>query len=347
MNQTAEPSKIMLSVISPFYNEGGKNAAGIAQYFDTMLGLLESVRLDGQSINFEIICIDDGSNDDTLALLGERARQDKRIKVLGLSRNFGKEAALSAGLDFCCGDASIPIDADLQDPPELIPQMLQLWHDSHKNGLPFHVILPIKEQRKADSMLKRSTAALFYKLMQFLSDSPIPKQAADFRLLDRKAVDAVKAMREKNRFMKGILSWPGFRTKTIFYERPARKHGKTKYNYRKMLSYALDGIFGFSVAPLRLFLYLGLLVLGGAFVLMLHTLIGYFHGVSVAGFSSLMLTMLFLNGINLFGIGIVGEYIGRIYRETKNRPIYVVEQNINLPQKPDEPGDSFSIEPEH
>ena len=346
MNQTAEPSKIMLSVISPFYNEGGKNAAGIAQYFDTMLGLLEGVRLDGQSIDFEIICIDDGSNDDTLALLGERARQDERIKVLGLSRNFGKEAAVSAGLDFCCGDAAIPFDADLQHPPGLIPQMLQLWHDSHKNGLPFHVILPIRAQRKADSLLKRSTAALLYNLMQFLSDSPIPKQAADFRLLDRKAIDAVKAMREKNRFMKGILSWPGFRTKTINYDLAERKHGKAKQNYAKLFSLALDGIFGFSVAPLRLFLYLGMLVLGGAFVLMLHTLIGYFRGVAAAGFPSLMLTMLFLNGINLLGIGIVGEYIGRIYRETKNRPIYVIEQSVNLPQKPDEPRDSFHTKPE-
>ena len=199
MKQESLPplKKYFISIISPFYNEGGENAAGIAQYFETMLGLLEGVRLDGQNIDFEIICIDDGSSDNTLALLGERARQDKRIKALGLSRNFGKEAAISAGLDFCCGDAAIPIDADLQDPPELIPQMLQLWHNSHKNGLPFHVILPIRGQRKADSLLKRSTAALFYNLMQFLSDSPIPKQAADFRLLDRKAIDAVKAMREK------------------------------------------------------------------------------------------------------------------------------------------------------
>ena len=330
MDKQATPRKPMISIISPFYNEGGKNAAGIVQYFDTMLVLLESIRLDGQSIDFEILCINDGSADDTLMLLSERAQRDKRIKVLGLSRNFGKEAALSAGLDVCGGDVAIPFDADLQHPPEIIPEMLELWHESRKTGLPFHIILPIRKQRKADSALKCSTAALFYHLMQFLSDSPLPKQAADFRLLDRKAIDAITAMREKNRFMKGILSWPGFRTKTIFYNLAERKYGKTKYNYRKMLSYALDGVFGFSVKPLRVFAVLGLLVLGGAFALMLHTLIAYFRGVATAGFPTIMLTMLFLNGINLLGIGIVGEYIGRIYNETKNRPIYVIEESINL-----------------
>ena len=228
MDKQTTPRKPMISIISPFYNEGGKNAAGIAQYFDTMLNLLQNIRLDGQSIDFEILCINDGSADDTLALLSERAQQDKRIKVLGLSRNFGKEAALSAGLDFCCGDAAIPIDADLQDPPEIIPQMLKLWHEFRKTERPFHIILPIRKQRKADSALKRSTAALFYHLMEFLSDSPIPKQASDFRLLDRKAIDAITAMREKNRFMKGILSWPGFRTKTIFLQSPSEEVRKSK-----------------------------------------------------------------------------------------------------------------------
>ncbi|WGK70336.1 glycosyltransferase family 2 protein [Candidatus Haliotispira prima] len=321
----------LLSIITPFYNE----AEGVEHYFSILLPILEGIRLGGeageQGLDFEVLCIDDGSSDVTLPLLLECARRDERIKVLQFSRNFGKEAALSAGLDFCRGDAAIPLDADLQDPPELIPKMLQLWYASKgsANGS-IDVVLPVRTNRK-DPLFKKLTAKLFYELIGKISSSDIPRQVADFRLLDRRVIDVICQLREKHRFMRGLLSWPGFRIEHISYQRPERKYGETKYNYKRMLSYALDGIFAFSTVPLRFFSYFGSLVLLiGLFLALRAIVIKLWLQDAEPGYTSTIVLLVFFSGAILLGQGIIGEYIGRIYHEVKNRPIYVVQNSYNI-----------------
>ncbi len=314
------PQPVKLSIISPFYNEEG----AITQYFEHVLPVLKSICTD-----FEIICIDDGSRDATYAELKEWAVQETRIKTICFSRNFGKEAAISAGLDLCSGEAVIPLDADLQDPPKLMKKMFDLWEGSQGTAEPINVVLPIRSFRK-DPLLKRWTADIFYHLFNHLARSPIPAQAPDFRLMDRKVVNAVCQLREKNRFMRGLLAWPGFRVHRIPYTRPERQFGTTKYNYRKMFEYALDGIFGFSVKPLKLFSAFGLLVFIGGIILMGKTFIDYYSGRAITGYTTILLVVLFLNGINLLGIGILGEYIARIYTEVKDRPMYVIQETCNI-----------------
>lgn len=318
--QNAPKNQPLISIVSPFYYE----EEGIQQYFDKLLPILE-----GLSPDFEIICVDDGSKDQTYFLLCAHAAQDPRIKVLRLARNFGKEAALSAGLDYARGRVCIPLDADLQDPPELIPQMLQIWQDSQESPEPVHIVLPIRSSRQ-DPPLKKLTAALFYKLVKRISHSSIPAQASDFRLMDQKVLAVVRSMKERHRFMRGILSWPGFNVERIPYQRPGRTLGTTKYNYRRMLAYAMDGIFGFSVVPLRFFASLGASVLLLVLILAIRALIVKFFYYAEPGYTSLLLVMLFLNGCILLGLGIVGEYIGRVYHEVKGRPIYVVMDKQNI-----------------
>jgi glycosyltransferase involved in cell wall biosynthesis len=302
-----------LSIITPFYNEED----GIRDYFDKVLKILKK-----EKINYEIICVDDGSKDKTFELLQKQHKKDSRIKVLKLSRNFGKESALTAGLDFATGDAIIPIDADLQDPPELIPEMIKKWKEGYK-------VILMKRKSRNEGFLKKFTANLFYNLVNKISDSSIPKDIGDFRLMDKKVVEVIRRMREKSRFMKGILSWAGFKTEIIYFDRPERFKGKIKQNYKKLIGLALNGIFSFSTLPIRLFTFMGIITSLFAFIygayLFFKTV---FFGTDLAGYPSIMVAILFFSGVQLLGLGVLGEYIGRVFDETKNRPIYVIEEEI-------------------
>ena len=272
--------------------------------------------------NFEVICVDDGSTDSTLAELIELTKKDTRFRVLEFSRNFGKEAALSAGIDFANGDAVIPIDADLQDPPELIIKMVQLWKDGAE------VVLAKRVDRSTDSFMKRKTASLFYKLHNKLSTSMrIPENVGDFRLMDRVVVDALKQLPERQRFMKGLFAWVGFKSVTVEYSRSSRSAGETKFSGWRLWNFALEGITSFSLVPLKIWTYLGLF---GAFLAFLYasfiiirTLI---FGIVLPGYASLLVVVLFFGSLQLISLGILGEYIGRIYFETKNRPLYIVRK---------------------
>ena len=307
------PAPAELSLIVPVLDE----AASIDAF------LHEIAEAITETDRFEVIFVDDGSTDDTVArILAARQTCDFPIELIELSRNFGKEAAVTAGLDAAGGDAVVPIDVDLQDPPALVNDMLRRWRDGAD------IVLAIRRQRREDSLAKRLSAELFYRVANLISDTAIPRNAGDFRLMDRRVVNVVRGLRERNRFMKGLLSWPGFRTEAVYYDRTGRAHGQSKWRPGRLLRFALDGIFGFSTLPLRLFTYLGLAVSGGAFVylgfLVIHTLA---TGNAVPGYASLASFILFFNGLTLLGIGILGEYIGRIYGEVKARPIYVVARN--------------------
>lgn len=306
----------LVSILVPMYNE--------EEVFNSFFAKIEPI-LDSCTTNYEIICVDDGSKDNTAQLIAAKSDDDNRVKGLFLSRNFGKEAAMSAALDYANGDAVIPIDADLQDPPELIPQMLEQWEQG------FSVVYAKRISRETDTAVKRGTAGLFYKVFNSLSEMSIPENVGDYRLMDRRVVDEVKRLPEKERFMKGLFCWPGFSSTTVEYERQLRTEGETKFNYWKLWNFALDGITSFSSAPIRMGLYLGLLVSAIAFLygvgIMLKTVV---TGVDVPGYASLMVVVLFLGGIQLFFLGLLGEYIGRIYKEVKNRPIYIIEKTSGI-----------------
>lgn len=310
-----------LSILVPMYNE----AEVIPVFFDTINKVLAATDMD-----YEIICVNDGSQDNTLELLTARAARDPRIKVVSFSRNFGKEAAMTAALDYASGDAAIPIDADLQDPPELIHDMLRKWQEG------FDVVYAKRSSRDSDSMVKRKTARWFYNLFNRLSEVDIPENVGDYRLMSRRVLDVIKRLPEKERFMKGLFCWPGFKSATLEFERQVRAGGSTKFNYWKLWNFALSGITSFSTIPIRIGIYLGLFIAGLAFVygcyIITKTLI---YGIDEPGYASLMVVVLFLGGVQLFCFGLMGEYIGRIYKEIKNRPLYVVERTLGFDGKAD------------
>jgi glycosyltransferase involved in cell wall biosynthesis len=300
-----------VSLLIPVFNE--------AEALPFLLRELNQV-LGQVNLTCEIIFINDGSTDQTLDLLKNISEKDKRILIIDLSRNFGKEAALTAGLDICRGRAAIPVDADLQDPPDLIPELIAQW------GKGYDVVNAVRRSRREDSRLKRYSAHVFYRTLGRLSAINLPADTGDFRLLSRPVIDALKAMPERRRFMKGMFAWVGFRSTDIFYDRKARIAGKTTWNYFKLLNLAIEGITSFSSAPLRLAMYLGL---GVAFLSMTYAAVVIFKtlvwGESVAGYASLMVALLFLGAMQLICIGISGEYLGRVYEESKGRPIYLVK----------------------
>ena len=300
----------VLSIIVPVYNEVNT----IHPFYERLCAVMSPL-----SISWELICINDGSRDQTLSELLSLQQKDNRLSILDFSRNFGKEAALTAGLDWAQGEAVIPIDVDLQDPPELIPKMLEQWRSG------FDVVLAVRSKREFDSWLKRLTACGFYGLLQHVSDVPIPKNAGDFRLMSRAVVEALKNLPERRRFMKGLFAWVGFRTTTITYERPERLTGKSKFNYWRLWNFAIEGITSFSTAPLRISTYLGFIVsilaLINAIKIIFDTLL---FGNPVRGYPSLMVAILFLAGIQLMALGVIGEYLGRLYEESKQRPIYII-----------------------
>lgn len=305
-----------ISLVAPMYNE----SEVLQHFFDVVTPILEQI-----SPDWEIICVNDGSKDDTLAKLQALHQQDPRIKVINFSRNFGKEAGTTAGINFSRGKAVIPIDADLQDPPELILEMVEKWREGYK------VVLATRRARQEDTWLKRSSALMFYRIISAMSEVEIPKNTGDFRLMDRQVVDTLKQLPEKTRFMKGIFAWLGFPTTTLYFDRPERFAGESSWNYWKLWRFALDGIFAFTTLPLQIWTYLGAFISFCSFVyasfLVLRTLI---QGVVVPGYASTMVSILFLGGIQLISLGVIGEYVGRIYKEVKGRPIYIVDNTLGF-----------------
>jgi len=308
----------MLSVVVPVKNEED----AILPFIARVGPILDAITDHG---GWEILFIDDGSTDATLAAIVACNLSDARVRGLSLSRNFGKEAALSAGLDHARGAAVIPMDVDMQDPPEVLPEMVAKWRDGHE------MVFGVRRSRAEDSFTKRVTAGLFYRAHNMVSADKIPENAGDFRLMDRKVVDVIRAMPERNRFMKGLFAWAGFRQASVEYDRAERETGTTKYNYWKLWTLALDGITSASTVPLRIWSYVGALValfaIGFASWLAVDTMI---FGNPVPGYASLMTSVLFLGGIQLISLGVLGEYVGRILTETKQRPLYVVRDMVGI-----------------
>jgi glycosyltransferase involved in cell wall biosynthesis len=307
---------VEISVVIPMHNEEG----ALPRLFARLTPCLEQVTQD-----YEIICVNDGSRDGTYAALQAFQRDDRRIKLISLSRNFGKEIALTAGLDHAAGAAVIPIDADLQDPPELIPAFVEQWKKGYK------VVLATRKSRPGDSWFKRKSAEWFYKAMNSMSTVPLPPNTGDFRLMDRTVVEAVRRMPERTRFMKGVFAWVGFSTTAIYFDREARVAGTTTWNYWKLWKFALDGIFSFTTVPLRVWTYIGALISLISFLwAMFITVSTVFFGNPVAGYPSLMVAVLFMGGMQLLSVGIIGEYVGRIYRESKQRPLYLIAETVGF-----------------
>jgi glycosyltransferase involved in cell wall biosynthesis len=279
--------------------------------------------------DYEVICINDGSKDNTLLCLKELAKRDNHIKVIDLSRNFGKEIAMSAGLKYSSGDAVVPIDADLQDPPDLIPLLVNKWMEG------YDVVYATRTKRDGETAFKKMTAHMFYRVITKLTRIEIPEDTGDFRLMSKQVVDALNKLPEHHRFMKGLFSWVGYKQTSISYEREARYAGNTSFNYWKLWNFAIEGITSFSFAPLQFASYLGFIISIPSFIYMIYLIFNtLFFGNPVAGYPSLMVAILFFGGIQLITLGIIGEYIGRIYNETKRRPLFLVREEINLNQLP-------------
>lgn len=313
----------LLSIIVPVKNE----MEAIKPFVDRIAPILDTVAGTDERA-WEIIFVDDGSTDATLAVITAHHHREPRISILSLSRNFGKEAALSAGIDYAQGKAVIPMDVDMQDPPEAIPHMVEKWMAGAD------VVNGIRKDRSTDSATKRVSADLYYRIHNWLSNDKIPEHVGDFRLLDRKVVDVIVKMPERNRFMKGLFAWSGFRQESVEYEREEREVGQTKFRYWKLWTLALDGITSSSTVPLRVWSYLGGAVALAAFAYALFIVVRtLLFGVTVPGYSSLMSVMLFIGGLQLLSLGIMGEYVGRILTEVKQRPIYIVREAIGLELK--------------
>ena len=312
----------LLTILVPVKDE----EEGIAPFVSRVSAILDGLN---EPDGWEILFVDDGSRDRTLAEIGLQHARDPRVHCISLSRNFGKEAALSAGLDHAAGRAVIPLDVDLQDPPEVIADMVRSWRDG------FDVVYGVRRNRESDSLPKRLTADLYYRAHNYLSADKIPEHAGDFRLLDRKVVDVIRTMPERNRFMKGLFAWAGFRQTAVHYDRTEREVGATKFNYWKLWTLALDGITSGSTLPLRVWSYLGGFVAAGTLLYALYLVVRTIvHGGDVPGYPSLMVAILFFGSVQLISLGVLGEYVGRILVETKHRPIYVVRETIGVPIQP-------------
>jgi polyisoprenyl-phosphate glycosyltransferase len=305
----------LLSVVTPMYNEEGSSVA----FYERVVGALDG-------LPFELIAVDDGSDDRTGAQLAALAAEDERVKVVRLSRNFGHQAALTAGLEHAHGDAVVMLDADLQDPPELIPTMLEHWRRGSD------VIYAVREARKGERRFKLTTARWFYRVFARLAQIDMPLDAGDFRLMDRRALDALLAMPERSRFLRGMTVWVGFTQTALPYTRDARHAGETKYTLRRMIRFGLDAISSFSHAPLQFATLLGFACSLLAFIAIPLTVVARYSDLYVPGIPSTIVIILLLGGIQLITLGIIGEYLGRIYDEVKRRPLYVVRERLNLPE---------------
>ena len=302
-----------ISVVVPAYNE----APGLDHFHRRLVTALASLE------SWEVVYVNDGSTDDTLAVMEAVHRSDNRVAVVSLSRNFGKETAITAGLDHAAGDAVVVIDADLQDPPELIPELVANWRAG------FDMVYAKRRSRTGDSWLKRGTARGFYRLMQRMGDLKLPEDTGDFRLMSRRVVDAVRQLREQHRFMKGLFAWVGYPTTYVPYDRQARSNGVSKWSYWRLWNLALEGITSFTVMPLKCATYVGLAVALLSVIYALQVIVKtLIIGNPVAGYPSLMTVVLFLGGVQLMFLGVIGEYLGRVFNETKQRPLYLVERFV-------------------
>jgi len=311
-----------ISILIPAYNE--------EPVLDKLFTRLANLANETKEYDFEFLFVNDGSKDQTLDFIKDYAATDSRVSYINLSRNFGKEIGMIAGLDHAVGDAVVIIDADLQDPPELIPEMIKLWEEGYDD------VYAKRKSREGESWFKKFTSKMYYKTLQSVTRIPIQEDTGDFRLLDRRVVEALKQFRESQRNTKAMFSWVGFHKKEILYDRDSRAAGETKWNYIKLVELAIDGITSFTTAPLRISTYAGIAVSILAFIYLVYLVIRtVFLGVDLAGYPSMMAVILFLGGVQLLSLGIIGEYIGRIFNETKQRPLYLIEEyhNGKVPRK--------------
>ena len=306
----------LISLLIPAYNE--------EQVLDKLFVRLANLANETKDYDFEFLFVNDGSKDMTLHMIKDYAEKDSRVSYINLSRNFGKEIGMIAGLDHVQGDATVIIDADLQDPPELIPKMIQLWEEGYDD------VYAKRKSREGESWLKKFTSKMYYRSLQRVTHIPIQEDTGDFRLLDRRVVEALKQFRESQRNTKAMFSWVGFHKKEILYDRDPRAAGETKWNYFKLVNLAIDGITSFTTAPLRISTYTGILISAIAFIFIIFLVIRtLFFGSDLAGYPSTMAVILFLGGVQLISLGIIGEYVGRIFNETKQRPLYLIEEYHN------------------
>lgn len=305
-----------ISILIPAYNE-----EEVLEHLYQRVGKLAN---DNKSYEFEFMFVNDGSRDKTLSIIKNYAKLDRRVAYVNLSRNFGKEIAMIAGLDHVTGDATVIIDADLQDPPELIPKMIKYWEEGYDD------VYAKRNSREGESWFKKATSKLYYRILQKATNIEIQQDTGDFRLLDKRCVEALKQIRESQRYTKGMFSWIGYHKKEITYDRDPRAAGETKWNYPKLFNFAIDGLTSFTTAPLRLSSFFGALVSLAAFIYIIYLIFRtIFFGSDLAGYPSMMAVILFLGGVQLLSLGIIGEYIGRIFNETKQRPLYYVEEYHN------------------
>jgi len=309
-----EEGTSLISVVVPSYNEQDV----LPEFYQRLSSVLAKL-----SYSSEIVFVNDGSTDGSLAAMLEWHEENPKVAVIDLSRNFGKEIAMSAGMDYAKGDAVVVIDADLQDPPELIPALIEQWEAGFDN------VYAKRTEREGETAFKKTTASWFYRLIQRVSNVRIPEDTGDFRLLSRRAVDSLSKLREQHRFMKGLFAWIGYPSKAVPYRRDPRGAGKSKWNYWKLWNFAIEGITSFSILPLKIATYLGiaaaLIAFVHAFFVIYKTLV---YGESVAGFPTLMVVVLFLGGVQLMSLGIIGEYLGRMFDETKRRPLYFMNNYL-------------------
>ena len=308
-----QEKKKLITILAPAYNE----QEVLHLLYDRLVKLMN----ENTGYDFEILLVNDGSKDKTFEIMQELREKDKRFCYLNLSRNFGKETAMIAGLDYCKGDAVVIIDADLQDPPELIPEMIKYWEEGYDD------VYAKRKSREGETWLKKFTSKMYYKVLQGFTRIEISKDTGDFRLLDRRCVEALKSMRENQRYTKGLFSIIGYNKKEILYDRNPRAAGQTKWNYGKLIDLSIDGITSFTTSPLRWAAILGIMISGVAFIYMIYIIIKTLAtGIDVPGYASLMVVILFLGGIQLIFLGIIGEYLGRTFNESKHRPLYFIER---------------------
>jgi glycosyltransferase involved in cell wall biosynthesis len=302
-----------ISILIPAYNE--------QEVLEPLYQRLGKLANDNKSYDFEFLFVNDGSRDNTIEVIKELAEKDERISYVDLSRNFGKEIAMIAGIDHVTGDATVIIDADLQDPPELIPKMIKYWEEGYED------VYARRTSRSGESWLKKASSKLYYRMLQKATHIAIQQDTGDFRLLDRVCIDALKQIRESQRYTKGMFSWIGYKKKEITYSRDPRAAGETGWSYPKLINFAIDGLTSFTTAPLRISSVLGILVSIVAFIYIVYLVFRtIFFGTDLAGYPSMMAVILFLGGVQLLSLGIIGEYIGRIFNETKQRPLYFVQE---------------------
>lgn len=305
-----------ISIMIPAYNEEDV----LEQLYEKLTFVIEAI----PNYDFELLFINDGSKDRTLEIIKEMRETDHRISYVDLSRNFGKEIGMMAGFDYAKGDAVIIIDADLQDPPELIPEMIKYWEQGYDD------VFAKRKSRAGETWMKKWTAKTFYRVLQKITKIPVQENTGDFRLLDRRCIEALRTLRETQRYTKGMFSWIGYNKKEILFDRNPRAAGETKWNYKKLMDLAIEGITSFTTAPLRLSTYFGFAISFCAFIYMIFIIVKTLVvGEMVQGYPSLMTVMLFLGGIQLISLGIIGEYLGKIFTETKRRPLYFVDEYNN------------------